>query len=433
MNELQENNPKKDLDRLKTLYSISKRLSVFTSVAESFADILDSASESFPILSAVLIEHWEDTPQTTVWFSETATQEMITKATLNAKKSYSFFSGATAGEAADLINAVTPENKLFGNDKTMLFTKEEDSHCIAIPLAIDYLPPLGILQLEGSGYLNEEDLKFVSALANLVAVALDRYYKSKFAREFREKEAKTNLNMLYGAQSKVEDLESERELREAFVSLLTHDLRTPLTVILGSAQMILRRPSDLETTKKSALIIVVHANRAGQMITDLLDANRLRSGQGLSLIKAKIDIAELIQNTLSELSIIHGNRFIFKDTQETQCLVDARGVRRIIENLCNNAIKYGSPTTPVVLGLKHTANDITMTVCNEGNVISSEDQKSLFQQFRRSEAASLSNIQGWGIGLALVRGVAEAHGGSVAVSSDFKNGTVFTVVLPRGL
>lgn len=433
MSDFRDNKQKKYIVRLETLYSISKKLSNFSTIEESFAEILRCTSECFPLVSAVLIEHWEAKPLTAVWFSEKTSKERVSKAIQNAKSSYSYLAGASTGQSDDLNNSITPENVLIHHDKSIAFINSENSNYILIPLVIDNLPPLGALQLEASVSLDEDDLKFVNALANLVSVALDRYYKSKWERQKREQEARNHLNLLYRSQDKVEGLESERALREAFVSLLTHDLRTPLSVVLGSAQMILRKPDDREANQKSARTIVTQVNRAGQMITDLLDANRIRSGEALPLIKEKIEIQELIKNTLQELSIIHGNRFVFKNTEKIDCVVDVRGVRRIIENLCNNAVKYGSPDTPVNIELKYSSKDIFISVCNQGNVISAEDQKSLFQQFKRGESAATRKNRGWGIGLTLVKGVAEAHGGNVTVSSDTKNGTVFKVTLPRGL
>ncbi len=430
MSDLQNDHQEADYQRLKTLYYISKKLSTFSTVEESFADILERVSECFPLSSAVLVEHWRVKPLTAVWFSGDTSRDLANKAIGHAKSAYSYLSGASLGQESELMNAVTPEKELHRNDKTLLFNKSDRGNYIIIPLIIDDLPPLGALQLEGTTSLTDKDLDFVVALANLVSVALDRYYKTQSEHASQESAARNSLKRYLKSQDKIQNLESERELREAFVSLLTHDLRTPLTIVLASAQFILRSPNDVEATKKSALRIVKSANRAGQMITDLLDANRIRSGEKLSVTLKRVDITELIQSTLTELSVIHGNRFVFNATNKIEYDVDPRGIQRIIENLCNNAIKYGSSTTPVRIELKQASTNIVISVCNEGPVISAKDQKSLFLQFRRSETAAVSSNKGWGIGLALVQGVTEAHGGNVSVKSDSTNGTVFTVTLP---
>ncbi len=430
MSKQQQNEQSEDFNRLKILYSVSKKLSVFNRVNESLADILECVSECFPLTTAVLIEHWEQRPQMTVWFAANTPKDVVSKAIENAKTAYSFLAGGPLGPNNDLSNATIPENELNHDHKTLPFDKSLGGKYIVLPLIIDYLPPLGALQLEGSGDLNEKDLDFATALTNLVTVAFDRYYKAKREREKLEEEARRNLKILYHSQDKVLSLESERDLREAFVSLLIHDLITPLSIILGSAQMILRKPNDPESHVRPAGMIVAQTNRAGQMVTDLLDANRIRGGEKVSLVKEETDITAMVQTTLADISIIHGNRFILKAQENVHGRVDPRGIRRIIENLCNNAIKYGFSDTPVIVELKQTGTELVLSVCNKGNVISQEDQKSLFHQFRRSVSAASGPQKGWGIGLTLVRGVAEAHGGEVTVSSDAKNGTVFSVILP---
>ncbi len=421
----------KDFNRLTTLYSISKKLSVFSKIEESFVEIVACAAECFPLSSAVLIEHWENEPHTAIWYPEEISHEVVTKAIRNAKEAYAYFSGASVNQATDLFNSETPENIFLRSDKALLFKQNENGYFINIPLIIDNLPSLGSLQLEGTTPLDEHDLDFVIALANLVSVALDRYYKTKREHENQEEEARKSLKILYHSQDHIQHLETERELREVFVSLLTHDLRTPLTVVLGSAQMILRKPNDSQAIQKSAQTIVTHVNRAGQMITDLLDANRIRSGEGVKVNKESVDITSLIKVTLQELSLIHGDRFILNDAPSIQCSVDVKGVRRVIENLSNNAIKYGSSDTPVWVTLEQSPLDVHISVLNKGSYISPEDQKSLFLQFRRSETAEKGKIKGWGIGLALVRGVVEAHGGKISVKSDPESGTVFTVSFPK--
>ncbi len=415
-----EVNSDKAYERLKILYDISKYLTGFESIEITFPKILTCASETFPLLTVVLIEHWEEKPHTVVWHSSKATEEQMLEAITHARDVYSYMSGATQSQSADIHKNMTSKTVLPRNAKTQNFGTNKKQNYIVLPLIIYNLPPLGALQLEGGSALDETDLEFVSALADLVSVALDRFYKTK-----REKELRDSL------QNKVENLENERELREAFVSLLTHDLRTPLSVILGSAQFILRKPDDLKSNQKFAEKIVKHVNRVGQMITNLLDANRIHSGEKLPLKLESVNMCSLIEDTVAELGTIHGDRFVIQCPDSAELFCDPNGIRRIIENLCNNAIKYGSPNTPVTLKVKQEVENLQISVHNFGDAISTEDQKSLFDQFRRTQSALGGTHKGWGIGLTLVRGVAEAHGGSVAVESNKNSGTVFTVTLPK--
>jgi signal transduction histidine kinase len=105
----------------------------------------------------------------------------------------------------------------------------------------------------------------------------------------------------------------------------------------------------------------------------------------------------------------------------------------VLENLCENAIKYGAAGRPVAVGLKQCEDRVTIAVHNEGMPIPAADQAKLFQAFKRieGEERAQGGKTGWGLGLTLVKGIAEAHGGTVTVQSEPGTGTVFSVILPR--
>jgi signal transduction histidine kinase len=104
----------------------------------------------------------------------------------------------------------------------------------------------------------------------------------------------------------------------------------------------------------------------------------------------------------------------------------------VLENLCGNAVKYGAPYRPVRVTLVQINDSVTIEVHNEGNPISAAGREKLFQPFKRIEGGDSSGrpAGGWGLGLTLVKGIVQAHGGCVAVQSDPGTGTVFLVTLP---
>lgn len=422
---------KNDYSRLKTLYGMSKLLSMFESVDTSFPEILSLAAEGFPLLTAVLIEHWEPEVKTAVWQSEEATQDQVDLATINARKSYSYLAGNTHSQTEDLQTDTVSQSELPPTDKEQKINTNNNENYIVLPLVIDKLPPFGAFQLQGSKELNENDLEFVGAVADLMAVALDRYYKTKKERELSKKHAEISADKITVSKEKITDLETERELREVFISLLSHDLRTPLSAALMSAQMIQRKTEDPEACLSLSGRIVNNIKRADEMIVNLLDANRIRSGEKLPLNIELFDMSNLIKGTLEEMTSIYGDRFVYEARERIDGHWDRKGVRRIIENLCSNAIKYGSAQTPIQLSLSQKESVVQISVMNRGGLITAEDQVNLFKHFRRSEEAEKSTIRGWGIGLTLVRGVAEAHGGSVVVESTPEKGTIFTVRIPK--
>lgn len=227
----------------------------------------------------------------------------------------------------------------------------------------------------------------------------------------------------------LERLNEEREMRERFVAMLSHDLRTPLAAAKMSSQLISRKSED-PAIQKIAFRISDLMDRADHMIRDLLDANLINAGEKLVLKFQKKNVTELVKETLDELTSIHGNRFVFVDGEEIIGNIDSDAVRRILENLCNNAIKYGDPRKDVIVSLKASRDQIIIAVHNEGNPIKKEEQEKLFQQFKRAEKVKQGSIIGWGLGLTLVRGLVEGHNGKVSVHSEEKAGTTFTVVIP---
>jgi signal transduction histidine kinase len=220
-------------------------------------------------------------------------------------------------------------------------------------------------------------------------------------------------------------LQLESELRDQFISMLSHDLRTPLTAASARAQMILKKAKTIEECKTSSQSLISSLNRLDRMILDLLDASRIRAGQPILLELRDCDISEIISLSLNDLNLIHGNRFISKAEPGAFAYCDGSAIRRIIENLCNNAVKYGASEKNVTISVKATHDMIRLAVHNEGEPISAENQMKLFEPFERAQKHL--GTGGWGLGLTLVRGIAEAHHGKVWLESAEQIGTTFFV------
>lgn len=415
-------------ERLKALYEVGKILTSNDAIEKLFPEILSLCATTFPFLTAILIENRREKLNTIVWNAKNASQEQIDLAINKAKESFIYLTNVSVSKSDDLRKSDIQSEQFEGihTEEKNEAAPKKDNYCV-IPLVVDQLPAFGILQLEGSLALDEKDLEFIGALADLIAISVDRFHKTMFEQELQKKEAQVSLSKLFSSQTHVLDLETERDLRERFVALLTHDLRTPLTAIKMSAQLIQRHVEDSKEVLSHAVRINNSVDRADQMISDLLDANRIRSGEKLPLNIEPVELSNLVKKTLDELTMVHGERFVLKADELIEGYWDPRGIRRIVENLCNNAIKYGSPEAKVFLLVERQANNAIIEVKNTGNVISHEDQKFLFQQFRRGRKTV---EKGWGIGLTLVRGVAEAHGGEVKVKSEIETGTIFTVSVP---
>lgn len=225
-------------------------------------------------------------------------------------------------------------------------------------------------------------------------------------------------------------LESERELRERFVSVLTHDLRGPLSAAKISAQLLIKRPERLDQRRELALKIEQNIDRTDRMIRDLLDANRLRAGHRLPLRVQECDLGALATEVKDELNATFGERFVLEAEDRVVGFWSPDELRRAVWNLATNAVKYGANDGEITLKVRRSGSGAQALVHNWGTRISSDDQRNLFQPFSRTHSAQTGGQKGWGLGLTLVHGCAEAHGGRVEVESSEELGTTFTLELP---
>ncbi len=248
-----------------------------------------------------------------------------------------------------------------------------------------------------------------------------------------EKEIITDLIEQAVNDAAAEYSDTQSDLREKFVATLTHDLRQPIAATKMSAQFILKMSDQVDAIQNVASRIIQNMNRADRMIQDLLDVNSIRAGEKLPIKVGECDLVELAKDTLSELTTIHGDRFILDAPTEIKGYWDSSGVRRILENLVNNAVKYGANYQPVNVSLRENSDRATIFVHNVGNPLSPDEVANIFGHYKRTPSAQAGTKKGWGLGLALVRGIAEAHGGSVRVESAPGKGTTFTVEFPRDL
>lgn len=223
----------------------------------------------------------------------------------------------------------------------------------------------------------------------------------------------------------------EREIREQFISSVSHDLRTPLSIAKMSAHIIEKKYTVTEKVRTLSNRITENINRVDSLITGLLDESRNKELQKTALEFKKMDIVDVISETLENLTTIHGARFKLESPAHLTGHWSLPGIKRILENLGSNAIKYGTPNSAVIVKIIELDEQLLLSVQNKGNPIPESEQKIIFDYLKRSSTAEHSGQNGWGVGLMIVKDLAEAHGGSVKVNSSAEiDGTIFTVTLP---
>jgi signal transduction histidine kinase len=221
---------------------------------------------------------------------------------------------------------------------------------------------------------------------------------------------------------------AQAAFREQFVAALAHDLRNPLAAASTAAQLILHI-RDFEKIDDVANRIIRNLSRMDQMIQDLLDTVIFQRGERLSLHPTNFDIAELVREVCEQSAPVYGPRFEI-DGSSIRGWWGRDAIKRALENLISNAVKYGAAHTPVRITFSEYHGRMLLSVHNQGAPIPPDQVESVFQVFRRAKAAREGDKQGWGIGLPYVRSVAESHGGSIDVDSAEERGTTFSIDIP---
>ena len=223
--------------------------------------------------------------------------------------------------------------------------------------------------------------------------------------------------------------ESERAKSE-LVSIVSHEVRTPLASVLGFTSLLLSRDPDAETRKRYLEIIDAQGRRLNALLDDFLDVQRLEEGR-LELGSELVDMAGLLEE---QVQLFEAQSELHRLTLDVEDLpLDVRGdpnrLAQVVGNLLSNAIKY-SPEggTVEVVGIRANGS-VRVTVRDHGRGIPADQQDRIFTKFFRGDAAT-SGISGSGLGLAFARAVVEAHGGRMGFTSSRGRGSTFYLELP---
>jgi len=218
------------------------------------------------------------------------------------------------------------------------------------------------------------------------------------------------------------------DIQETFTQALAHDLRGPVTSSKLGAELLLKKPHDADHSIKIATRINASMDRLDLMIRDLLDASQLGSGGKMHLDLEHCDLDQILLAVADETNFLHGKRVIWKSIGPVKGRWNESGLRRVIDNLVGNALKFSPPGSPITIEVSKDPQIVCFTVHNSGTPIPTDEKKMLFQKFRKARRPDTK--QGWGLGLSVVKGVVEGLGGEVQVDSSEQGGTIFTVKLP---
>jgi PAS domain S-box-containing protein len=259
----------------------------------------------------------------------------------------------------------------------------------------------------------------------------ERYIQSRYAPQWGED------GIFMGAIANVRDVteqKREEELQSTFVSIISHELKTPVSIIKGYAGTLGREDAtwSAETVREGMHIIEEEADRLARQIQDLLDVSRLQAGQ-MRLEFTDWSLPEMARSVVAAFAAQTDERFEFElrfPDDFPPVHADYERVRMVLTNLVSNAIKY-SPDGGLIRIGGHARERVAMCyVSDQGVGIAPEERERIFERFYRVDNRLRRKTQGTGLGLYLTQAIVEAHGGTIRVESKVGRGSRFLFTLP---
>jgi signal transduction histidine kinase len=281
-----------------------------------------------------------------------------------------------------------------------------------------------------------EIVGLAAVVAILVVLRLTGILRALERIRVRERSARAVAEEAQAQLARQNDelLEADR-LKDEFVALISHDLRTPLTSIVGYVELVLDEAVEpkLDDERRTHLAIVSRsAERLLRLVDDLLFVARLQAGR-LAIEAREIDLAEIAASAVDAarpLAEQNGLTLSYLGEPHVRIEGDRGRMFQLLDNLISNAIKFTPEGGRVDVHAVHAAGGVALEVSDTGIGLGPGELERVFERFFRSERATDQQIPGTGLGLFISRAIAQAHGGTITASSRTGSGTTFRIELP---
>jgi len=293
---------------------------------------------------------------------------------------------------------------------------------ISLPLiSMDIVYGLLVLFVEGVRQFSHDDLQFLASIGQQVGISLENM--TLYQKELKARERWEDLN----------------RLKDDFVAIVSHDLRSPLTAILGATEILLNddyidvplTPDQRELVEN----IQVMGEQQLHLVNDLLDLAKIESGK-IELTPTVTDVEQVALQCLQTLQVLADNKNIrlefLIEPELPKIRIDVPKVTQVINNLLSNAIKFTEPGGTVTLHIERDGelNVLKVAVSDTGEGIPPEELLLLFNKFQQIKSTGTRGERGTGLGLAICKNLIELHHGTIWVDSRLGAGTTFTFTLP---
>ena len=287
--------------------------------------------------------------------------------------------------------------------------------CLAVPLLRSgrALGALGIRSYDPAVTYTEDDGRMLGLFADQAAAALTTV--EAFARQ----------------RQAVEQLERLNRAKSEFVSIVSHEFRTPLTGIQGFSEMMRDEQLTLEEMREYAGDINKDSQRLNRMIDEMLDLDRMESGR-MTIHPERMDLNAVLDEAVNRVRPNAPNHTLSLDLQADLPSIHADRDRltQVASNLLNNAVKYSPTGGRITVKSRRDGDEVRIEVRDEGLGIPTEALETIFERYSRVDSQATKDIPGTGLGLPIVRQIVQLHGGKVWAESELGRGSVFHVTLP---
>ena len=225
-------------------------------------------------------------------------------------------------------------------------------------------------------------------------------------------------------------------VKSEFISIAAHELRTPVTSIMGYTELLSDQYMSDTFNEKQKIdflsTIYESSEQLGKIVDDILDVSRIESGQRIPLHKKPLSIETLLKKVLNRISLKSNHNFILKVSPEVpeRFEFDEHRIDQVIENLLSNASKYSPEQSPITIVVEADNHLCSVTVTDQGIGMSNEQKDRIYDKFYRVDTSDTA-VHGLGLGMSIVKQIIDDHGGTILIDSKLRKGTSVCFTLPR--
>jgi two-component system, OmpR family, sensor histidine kinase KdpD len=296
--------------------------------------------------------------------------------------------------------------------------KIHSAMCVPLIRQDEVIGVLNLSETVGRKQFTEHDLAALGLFAEHAAIAIG------------------NAKMYEAERRTVARLEELDRMKSDFVATVSHELKTPLTAIIGAAKTLSRRGPSMQADQQALFMEMIErqGNRLLRLVDDVLTAARMETGQQ-TMKREHLDLRSIAEAVRDELSLIEVGKErpidIVCDPERPTVWGDRTGVQQMMVNLVENALKYSPADKPVQLTLVELPSESVLEVTDQGQGMTDEQLADIFERFRQLDQSSTRPVGGFGLGLYIVKNLVNGHQGEIEVESEEGKGTTFRIRLPK--